>query len=251
MNTTFVNKDNLEYIKTLDDDSVDLIYFDPPFTITEAKYDKALDWTNLWSEMWRVLKENRAVVIHCSQPFTFDLVASQRKYFKYNWYWDKISSPTGFFFSKKQPLRILEEVCVFYKSSCLYNPQMTLKEKPVKCKKRKQNLTNYFPRAKSVDEKIYTHSYPTHIIRMKRVKHKYSTRPVALCEYFIKTYSNEGDTVLDLTCSNGQSAIACKNIQRNYIGVDIDENMINDAISNFEKTFGEDIQPSPIIIKEE
>ena len=79
----FVCADNLEYIKTLQTDSVDLIYFNPPYGITAAKYDTSLKWDDLWPEMWRVLKPNRNIVIHCSQPFTFDLVAGQRKYFKY------------------------------------------------------------------------------------------------------------------------------------------------------------------------
>ncbi len=232
MTIELVCDDNLNYIKTLEDNSIDLIYFDPPFAITEAKYDTRLDWDNLWREMWRVLKDKRPIVIHSSQPFTYDLIASQRKHFKYTWYWDKMSSPTGFFFAKKQPLRIIEEVCVFYKGSTLYNPQMVLKDKPLVQKASKQKLDNYFPRAKEKPEKVYTHSYPTHIIRMKRVKHKYSTRPVELCEYFIKTYSNEGDTILDLTCSNAQSAIACKRINRNYIGVDISPDMIEDAKKN-------------------
>jgi len=227
----FICSDNLSYIKTLESNSIDLIYFDPPFAITEADYDKELDWTNLWTEMWRVLKPRANIVIHSSQPFTFDLIASQRKYFKYCWYWNK-TFKTGHLFSKHQPMRHIEEICVFYKKG-IYYPQTTLKDKPITC----SNTTgNYFSRNKN---KTYTNNlnYPTHLLEYKRRNHKYSTRPIELCEYIIKTYSKENDLVLDLTCSDGQSAIACRNLNRDYIGVDINENMIEDAKKNYSVFF--------------
>tara|TARA_R110000803_G_scaffold27929_1_gene64909 strand:- start:90 stop:785 length:696 start_codon:yes stop_codon:yes gene_type:complete len=229
MNTKFVCSNNLEYIKTLDKDSIDLIYFDPPFGITEAKYDKGLDWTNLWTEMWRVLKPIGNIVIHSSQPFTYDLIASQRKHFKYCWYWEK-HSKTGHLFSKFQPMRHIEEICVFYKKG-KYIPQTTIKDKPISAQHTPKNVGSYFFR--SQNKKFITNlNYPTHLLDYKRRNHKYSTRPVELCEYMIKTYSNEGDIVLDLTCSDGQSGIACSNLKRNYIGVDINESMIKDAKLN-------------------
>ena len=223
----FICNDNLTYIKTLTTNSIDLIYFDPPFAITEADYDKKLDWTNLWTEMWRVLKPKANIVIHSSQPFTYDLIASQRKYFKYCWYWNKYSK-TGHLFSKKQPMRHIEEICVFYKKG-IYYPQTTLKDKPTITK---NTAGSYYDRTQN---KTYTTNlnYPTHLLEFKRRNHKYSTRPIELCEYMIKTYSKENDLVLDLTCSDGQSAIACKNLNRKYIGVDIDEQMIEDAGNNF------------------
>ena len=226
--TEFICSDNLEYIKTLETNSIDLIYFDPPFAITEAQYDKSLDWDNLWTEMWRVLKPVANIVIHSSQPFTFDLVASQRKYFKYCWYWNK-HSKTGHLFSKFQPMRHIEEICVFYKKG-KYIPSTTIKDKPVSV-----NNTggNYYERTQKKTF-INNLNYPTHLLEYKRRNHKYSTRPVELCEYMIKTYSNENDLVLDLSCSDGQSAIACKNLNRKYIGVDISESMIADAIKNNE-----------------
>tara|TARA_R110000868_G_C10647346_1_gene744647 strand:- start:34 stop:723 length:690 start_codon:yes stop_codon:yes gene_type:complete len=224
--TEFVCSDNLEYIKTLRPKSVNLIYFDPPFAITEAEYDKKLDWDNLWTEMWRVLMPRGNIVIHASQPFTYDLIASQRKHFKYCWYWNK-TSKTGHLFSKFQPMRHIEEICVFYKKG-KYNPQTTLKDKPIKYI---SNSGNYYFRDKGKEHTLL-YNYPSHLLEYKRRHHKYSTRPVELCEYMIKTYSNENDLVLDLTCSDGQSGIACKKINRKYIGVDISESMIADAIKN-------------------
>ncbi len=226
----FICNDNLTYIKTLETNSIDLIYFDPPFNITEADYDTKLDWENLWTEMWRVLKPRANIVIHSSQPFTYDLIASQRKYFKYCWYWNK-TYKTGHLFSKHQPMRNIEEICVFYKKG-VYYPQTTKKDKPIICNHTKTNIGNYFGRSQS---KTYTTNlnYPTHLLEYKRRNHKYSTRPVELCEYMIKTYSKENDLVLDLTCSDGQSAIACHNLNRKYIGVDINKQMIEDAKKNY------------------
>ena len=222
-----INDDNLTYIKTLKKNTIDFIYFDPPFAITEAEYDINLDWSNLWIEMWRVLKPKGVIAIHSSQPFTFDLVSSQRKHFKYCWYWRK-NYKTGHLFSKHQPLRIIEEICIFYKKN-KYNPQMIEKDKPIIKKERKISKGSYFHRDKGVKSKTYTHSFPTHLLTFNRINHKYSTRPVELCEYIIKTYTNENDIVLDLTCSNATSGLACKNLNRKYIGVDINSNMIKDA----------------------
>ena len=224
--TKFVCSDNLEYIKTLRPKSVNLIYFDPPFAITEAEYDKKLDWDNLWTEMWRVLMPRGNIVIHASQPFTYDLIASQRKHFKYCWYWNK-TSKTGHLFSKFQPMRQIEEICVFYKKG-KYIPQTTIKDKPITAT---NTGGNYYERTQKKTF-INNLNYPSHLLDYKRRNHKYSTRPVELCEYMIKTYSNENDLVLDLTCSDGQSGIACKKINRKYIGVDISESMIADAIKN-------------------
>lgn len=222
--------DNLEEIKQIEEKSIDFIYFDPPFGTTECDYDKKLNWELLWKEMWRVLKDKGVVAIHSSQPFTAYLINTQVRHYKYNWYWDKTCCPTGFLFSKHQPMRIIEEICIFYKKG-KYNPQMEIREKPLEIKKEKMK-SEYYVRAKPVSG-TYTHRFPTHLIKMKRINHKYSTRPVELCEYFIKTYSNEGETILDLTCSNGQSAIACHRLNRRYIGVDISEDMIKDAKKNF------------------
>jgi len=233
----FKCQDNLEYIKTLDTDSIDFIYFDPPFNgITSHDYDTALDWEPLWTEMWRVLKKPGVIAIHSSQPFTGDLIHSQRKHFKYNWYWDKKCVPTGHLFAKYQPMRHIEEVCIFYKK-VRYNPQMVPRETPLTIKGG-PNGSPYYHKGTNRETTTYTHRFPTHMLQYKRVEHPYSTRPVSLCEYFINTYSKEGDKVLDLTCSNGQSAIACSKLKRNYIGVDYDPEMIKDAIKNYEKNVG-------------
>jgi len=233
MTHQFFVGDCLEKIKNLESNSIDFCYFNPPFGITECNYDRPLNWGELWPEIWRVLKPKGAVAIHSSQPFTFQLVAGQLKNFKYCWYWKKLgASPTNFLSCRFQPLRIMEEICIFYKKHGVYNRQMTLKEKPIISKNKLNNdASTYYGMKRMKNDikegKIFTHSHPIHLLEMKRRKHKFSTRTIEMCEYFIKTYSNIGDTILDLTCSDGQSAIACQNLERFYIGFDIDPEMIS------------------------
>ena len=230
---TLYNDDCLNCISSLSDNSVDLLYFNPPFGITDCEYDKPLDWDNLWIQIWRVLKKKGIVAIHASIPFTYKLALTQYKYLKYNWYWDKMCVPTGHLNSKKQPLRIIEEILIFYKHFGTYNPQMTPREIPLTIKEH-NNGSHYnngkngkVNKIKKVETTTYKEKYPTHLIKMKRREHKFSTRPIAMCEFFIKTYSNENETILDLTCSDGQTAIACKKLNRKYIGCDIDKSMID------------------------
>ena len=244
MTHQFFVGDCLEKIKNLESNSIDFCYFNPPFGITGCEYDKPLNWNELWPEIWRVLKPKGAVAIHSSQPFTFDLVASQRKHFKYCWYWKKLGcAPTGFLFSKYQPSRNIEEICIFYKKSGTYNPEMVLRDKPYSRAADNETDENGYTKKKDGKNEIRlseyygngigkfpiknkTHNHPTHFLEMKRRNHKFSTRTIEMCEYFIKTYSNKGETVLDLSCSDGQSALACQNLERFYIGFDLNPEMI-------------------------
>jgi len=228
MTTKFITGDCLDVIREIKKDSIDFVYFNPPYGITQCEYDKKLDWENLWGEMWRVLTKKGIIAIHASQPFTFDLICSQRKNLKYMWYWKKTEcSPTGHLRSKYQPMRTNEEILIFYKKSGTYNPQMILRDKPYNHTGGKVRYSHYDNVTQiRTPTKNKTHNHPIHHLEFKRRKHPFSTRPIELCEYFIKTYSNEGDQILDLTCSDGQSAIACKNLSRNYIGIDLDPNMI-------------------------
>jgi len=228
-NITLYNKDCLECISQLETNSIDFIYFNPPYGTTECDYDKPLPWPELWPEIWRVLKPKGTVAIHASIPFNYKLASTQYKHLKYNWYWDKMCGPTGHLFASRQPMRVMEEVLIFYKKLGTYNPQMILKDKELFKPSHEVVQSHYYDQKRKpakLEKKTYTHSYPTHLIKMKRRYHPFSTRPIELCEYFIKTYSNENDTILDLTCSDGQSALACKNLNRKYIGNDIDKSMI-------------------------
>jgi len=225
-----INGDCYKEIKKLEDKSINFIYFNPPFGVSEQLWDNSLDYTKLWDDMWRVLKPRGVVAIHCSGKFTHSVISTQFKNFKYCWYWDK-KCWTGHLRSKVQPMRHIEEIAIFYKKGCDINIQRTLRDKPIMLK---HSMTNYYNgnRGNSGIKKECKYKYPSHYLVYKRRNHKYSTRPVDLCEYMIKTYSNEGDTVLDLTMSDAQSGIACKNLNRDYIGFEIDETRYNDAVEN-------------------
>ena len=228
-----------DVIKTLDSDSIDCIYTDPPFAITNASWDKSLNWDILWDEMWRVLKPNGSVVLHSSMPFTFDLVASQRKYFKYNYVWRK-NIATNFFLAKKQPLRIHEDICVFYKKQPTYNPQMVGNDFHKKRNVIFGGQNKYYGECK-VSENIETNEgghngrFPNTLLEYpirkakKNDKNSASTRTDELVDFFIRTYTNEKDTILDLTCYDGLTGKRCEVLNRNYIGVDLNP-IINNQI---------------------
>tara|TARA_R100000654_G_scaffold28643_1_gene53268 strand:- start:538 stop:1248 length:711 start_codon:yes stop_codon:yes gene_type:complete len=233
----FIQGDIHDVIKTIETDTIDCIYTNPPFGITGASWDKGLRWDELWDEIWRILKPNGSVILHCSMPFTFDLVASQRKYFKYHYIWKK-NIATNFFLAKHQPLRIHEEVCVFYKKQPTYNPQM----KGDKFHKKRNVIyggqNKYYGDCKvedgwgeETDEGGHKGRYPNTMleydIRKAKIKDKKSasTRPDEMVDFFIKTYTNEGDTIFDLTCYDGLTGKRCEILNRKYIGVDIKLNV--------------------------
>lgn len=231
----YIKGDIHDIIKTIDTNSIDCIYTNPPFGITKAKWDNGLRWNELWNEMWRVLKPNGSVVLHSSMPFTFDLVATQRKYFKYHYIWKK-NIATNFFHAKHQPLRIHEEICVFYKKQCTYNPQMRGEKFYKKRNVMYGGQDKYFGEC-NVQENIETEegghkgNYPNTFLEYdiraskKSDKNTASTRPDELVDFFIKTYTNENDKILDLSCYDGLTGKRCEKLNRRYLGVDINLNM--------------------------
>jgi site-specific DNA-methyltransferase (adenine-specific) len=216
--------------------SVDLVIADLPYGITPARWDKSFDLGKLWVEYKRILKANGTVLLFASQPFTSYLIMSNLDEFKYCWYWEK-EKGTGFLNSKHQPLRVIEEICVFYSKRPTYNPQMVELDKPYKHKlpHLKSELVN---EVKSFDKPeytyvSYTHAYPKNTLRYARDPQKkriHSTqKPVPLLEYLIKTYSNENDLVLDNVMGSGSTGVACKNLKRRFIGMEIDKSMFEKA----------------------
>ena len=224
-NSSYITADIHSEIKNLPDNSIDFIYTSPPFGITEAKWDKPLDWNILFPEMWRVLKPNGIIALYATQRFSYELLKYETP--RYHYTWIKNNS-TGFFQAKKQPLRNTEEIFIYYKKQGTYNPQMLgSKFIPKRINKMKDTQEHFGRRSnieKSSTSKTEGHigSYPTTERRWKvRKDGSGITRDDENIDYFIKTYSNEGDTILDLTCCNrivGNRALEHK---RNYIGIDI------------------------------
>lgn len=187
----------------------------------------------LWDHYERILKDNGAIVSTAMQPFTSKLVMSNLKMFKYTQVWKK-TTPTGFLNAKKQPLRIHEDIAVFYNKQCTYNPQKTTGHSPVHSyTKHTTDGNNYGKTKKGVSGGGSTERFPTTVLEFPTDKQKSSLhscqKPVALYEYLIKTYSNEGDIVLDNCMGSGTTIIAALNTNRKYIGIEKDEEIFNKA----------------------
>lgn len=231
------NEDCLVGMNKIPDKSIDMILCDLPYGTTACKWDAIIPLDKLWEQYLRVTKDNGAIVLTACQPFTTKLISSNFKNFKYNWVWEK---PQGVdpFMAKKRPLNNIEEVLVFYKKQPVYNPQ--LKEgKPYKVvrdkKERNHELTNTIMK-ETTTENSGTR-LPKRILKFKQQRGLHPTqKPVALFEYLIKTYTNEGETVLDNCMGSGTTAIACLNTNRNYIGFELEKEYfekINQRIESY------------------
>jgi len=234
----YIQGDIHEVIKTIDADSIDFIYTDPPFGTTKAKWDNGLDWKSLFPEMWRVLKKDGIICLYSSIPFTYELLKYEKP--KYNYSWRKNNS-TGFLCAKYQPLRNIEEIFIYYKKRGTYNPQMDGdKEYKKRCVKYGSKENNYWnienheyemqdgKRINEKEEGGHKGRYPTTYRNWNIRKDKTGiTRTDEHIDYFIKTYSNEGDTVLDMTCHNNYVGDRCKILNRNYIGIDLKLNNLS------------------------
>lgn len=224
----------LEIMKNIKNASIDAIITDLPYGVTKAKWDCEIDLDALWEQYHRITRKNSPIILFSSQPFTSKLIASNLKEFKYCWYWKK-DAGTGFLNSKKQPLRIIEEICVFYREQVNYSPQT------IPCSPRKSHLartnTELSNSVKSAGEtpipKVYNERFPTNLLEYKRVgnsKRLHSTqKPIELLEYLLKTYTKEGDVVLDNTMGSGSTGAACKNLNREFIGIEIDKKVFEVA----------------------
>ena len=236
--------DCLELMATIPSGSVDMVMCDLPYGTTACKWDSVIPFAPLWAAYKRICKPNAAIVLTASQPFTSALVMSNTEMFKYCWVWDKANS-TGFLNAKKQPLRQTEDVCVFYQDVPPYYPTMEVRGKP-RTKggyNKPGGSDNYgeFHDAKSVGNSYY----PTNLLRISNANRAEKThptqKPVALMEYLIKTYTNEGETVLDNTMGSGTTGVACANTGRRFVGIERDEAYFKIASDRIEKAFGLDL----------
>lgn len=212
-------------MKKIPDNSVDMILCDLPYGTTACRWDSIIPFDDLWAQYNRVTKKNAAIVLFAAQPFTTKLIHSNLKDFKYNWYWIKRNA-TGHCFSKFQPMRKVEDICVFYKKQPVYNPQgLTKLEKPIiRRKKAAVDSVYKIDASENISKTEYT-NYPKNIIEFKHDKDKLhpTQKPVQLLEYLIKTYTNENETVLDNCMGSGSTGAACINTNRNFIGIELDD----------------------------
>lgn len=231
MTEKLLKGDCLELMKDIPDGSIDMILADLPYGTTACKWDTIIPFEPLWKQYERVIKDNGAIVLTASQPFTSALVMSNAERFCYSWVWNKMFG-ANFVQAKRQPLKTHEDIVVFSKTGKMpfYNPQMTLRDKPIIKGGNKQSkaipiAVTEASKKFGESKKVYTHKYPTsqitYNVREGRGLHP-TQKPVALFEYLIKTYTNEGDTVLDNVMGSGTTGVACKNLNRNFIGIELD-----------------------------
>jgi len=229
-NVWLMQGDCLERMKEIPDGSVDMILADPPYGTTACKWDSIIPLEPMWEQLKRVIKPNGAIVMTASQPFTTVLINSNINNFKYSWVWEK-EQGVNFQLAKRQPLKVHEDICVFYREQCLYIPQ-GLRDCEIN-KSNKGKGGNLGHCASEAVRGTYTQTktgYPKSIQKFSRDRGLHPTqKPVALMEYLIKTYTNENETVLDFTMGSGTTGVACRNTGRKFIGIELDDNYFDIA----------------------
>lgn len=238
--------DCLELMKYIPDGSIDAIITDPPYGTTACKWDSVIPFDLMWEQLNRIIKPNGAIVLFGSEPFSSALRMSNIKNYKYDWIWEK-SNPANIALANRMPLKYHEIISLFYFKQPIYNKQMI--ERDELGKKRLQNKNNPIKFKgsdiqgtskinKEYDINRYDENLknPSSILKFKveRGKHHPTQKPVALLEYLIKTYTNENETVLDFTMGSGTTGVACKNLNRKFIGIEKDDKYFEIAKNRIE-----------------
>ncbi len=228
--------DCLIQMMKIPDKSIDLILCDLPYGMTDCKWDTVIPFPELWEQYRRVIKDNGAMVLFSAQPFTTKLIHSNIKDFRYCWYWLK-QQATGFTYAKYQPMRRIEDICVFYRKAPTYNPQGLIEIKNPKPRKHNANKGGelWAVRSSAGEYTSRFKNYPKNVLEFGSERGLHPTqKPVALLEYLIKTYTNEGDTVLDNCMGSGSTGVASKNTGRHFIGIELSEHYFNIAKQRIE-----------------
>ena len=225
------NDDCLKVLPTLKEKSIDFVLTDLPYGTTDCKWDSIIPFDMMWNELKKILKNDGCIALFGTEPFSSFLRASNIKWFKYDWIWNK-KNVGNRFIAKYQPLRQHELISIFYNKRCNYYPIKTDLDKTRKA--MQYNKSKLFEKGKSFKgfSKILKGKFPKTIIEFsnaKREKLHPTQKHIALLEYLIKTYTNENDTVLDFTMGSGSTGVACKNLNRNFIGIELDKEYFNIA----------------------
>tara|TARA_R110002074_G_scaffold243265_1_gene415046 strand:- start:464 stop:1255 length:792 start_codon:yes stop_codon:yes gene_type:complete len=232
--------DCLEVMKEIESGSIDAIITDPPYGTTACKWDSVIPFEPMWEQLNRIIKPNGAIVLFGSEPFSSALRMSNIKNYKYDWIWEK-SNVVGFANAKKMPLKSMENILTFYKKLPTYNPQNLKKinkkyNNSSSHKKNEEQGKSTLNGGRFKDRYVQEYTnYPRQILKFKNAtKTVHPTqKPILLMEYLIKTYTNECETVLDFTMGSGSTGVACKNTNRNFIGIEKDEKYFKIAEKRF------------------
>ena len=223
------NADCLSILPSLADDSVDLILTDPPYGTTACKWDSIIPFEPMWKELKRIIKDNGCIALFAQDKFTANLIYSNIKDHKYNLIWNKVLT-SGFLNANRMPLRSHEDIVVFYNKQPVYNPQKKIASIDNVTHSRGKGFIkniNTYNKYKTATTKIDNLKYPKSVLEFKTIhpskKIHPTQKPVALLEYLIKTYTNENDTVLDFTMGSGSTGVAAKNLNREFIGIELDK----------------------------
>lgn len=230
--------DCLELMKKIPDKSIDMILCDLPYGTTKNKWDTILPFDLLWSGYNRIIKDNGAIVLTATPSFSAKLGYSNIKKFKYSWYWKK--PHTGQLNSHKMPLKNIEEILVFYNKQPTYNPQFTY-DKPYTQKRTGYKGSECYDKQRDHITISDGRRFPMQILdfSIKGERIHPTQKPVALLEYLIKTYTNDGELVLDNCMGSGSTGVACINTNRNFIGMELDDKYFSIAKERIEKANGE------------
>lgn len=209
---------------------VDMVLTDLPYGTTQCKWDTIIPFNEMWNCIHELVKLDGAVILFGNEPFSSNLRMSNIDEYKYDIIWDKIVR-TGFLNAKKQPLRQYENIIVFYKKQPTYNPIMWIGEEMNHPHKTQKKSTNVYGAHHEVPTRLTREKYPTNIIEFNARKSECNNtnrvhptqKPVSLLEYLIKTYSNPQDTVLDFTMGSGSTGVACRNLNRKFIGIELND----------------------------
>ena len=224
--------DCLELMKSIPDGSIDAVITDPPYQKTQNSWDSIIPLEPMWEQIKRVIKPNGAIVLFGQNTFTFKLGLSNEKMFRYTLTWEKTKAG-GFLNAKRMPLQAHEDILVFYKQLPTYNPQFEEGKPYTKIAVTNGDGRNYgnFDRVGQVSVNEGKR-YPRSVVKFSNDNHGSlhpTQKPVPLLEYLIKTYTQENETVLDFTMGSGSTGVACVNTNRNFIGIEMDENYFNIA----------------------
>ena len=220
-----IHGDCLEKMKDIQDGSINMVFADPPYGMTACKWDSVIPLEPMWKQLKRIIRKNGVIIMTASQPFTTTLISSNLKMFRYEWIWGKTLF-SNFALVSKQPAKLHENICVFYRKQPIYNAQKT-KGKPYIDTRRRSGAV---VAGGKIGMKNPIHNtgtrWPSSIQRLSNGNNKNvhpTQKPVALMEYMIKTYTNEGDKVLDFCMGSGTTGVACKNLNREFSGIEKDE----------------------------